>query len=192
MNGEGEFFAEHFGEIAGFFGGSAVGAAEAEWESDDDFADFVVIEDLAEGGEVGAFVFAEERGKALRGDAEGVGDSETDAAGAEVDSEDSGMNRGRFFHCGHGKIIVASTATVSSFRTLGCAMWREIGMPELLFLVGFFIIGLVTCVIPFWQIFKKAGFTPWLSLLMAVPLVNFVSLYFLAFAPWPAGRRSQQ
>ena len=41
-------------------------------------------------------------------------------------------------------------------------------------------------VLPFWQIFKKAGFSPWLSLLMLVPLVNLFMLYFLAFAAWPS------
>jgi hypothetical protein len=40
--------------------------------------------------------------------------------------------------------------------------------------------------LPFWQIFKKAGFSPWLSLLMAIPLVSLCALYYLAFARWPA------
>ena len=39
--------------------------------------------------------------------------------------------------------------------------------------------------IPFWKIFQKAGFSPWLSLLMPIPLVNFVMFYFLAFVRWP-------
>jgi hypothetical protein len=38
--------------------------------------------------------------------------------------------------------------------------------------------------IPHWFIFKKAGFSPWLSLLMFVPLINIFMLYFLAFARW--------
>lgn len=40
-------------------------------------------------------------------------------------------------------------------------------------------------IVPFWSIFRKAGYTPWLSVLMVVPLVNFVMLYFLAFSNWP-------
>lgn len=40
-------------------------------------------------------------------------------------------------------------------------------------------------VVPFWFIFGKAGYTPWLSLLMIVPVVNVVMLYVLAFAEWP-------
>ncbi len=50
---------------------------------------------------------------------------------------------------------------------------------------GFF--GLVITflvLIPHWFIFKKAGFSPWLSLLMFVPMINIFMLYFLAFAKW--------
>lgn len=42
----------------------------------------------------------------------------------------------------------------------------------------------VVWMIPFWFIFKKAGFTPWLSLLLLLPLVNLVMLYVLAFTEW--------
>lgn len=45
-------------------------------------------------------------------------------------------------------------------------------------------------VIPFWQIFTKAGFSGWLSFLMLVPLVNVLALYSLAFSDWPAQRGS--
>ncbi len=41
-------------------------------------------------------------------------------------------------------------------------------------------------ILPFWFIFLKAGYSKWLSLLMVVPLVNVVLLYFLAFSRWPA------
>jgi hypothetical protein len=39
-------------------------------------------------------------------------------------------------------------------------------------------------IIPFWQIFKKAGFSPWFSVLMAIPVLNIVVLYFFAFTRW--------
>ena len=62
------------------------------------------------------------------------------------------------------------------------------GMP-----MGFFpfgpIMGLIVAVviiIPFWMIFSKAGHSKWLSLLMVVPLVNIIALYFLAFSTWPS------
>jgi hypothetical protein len=44
---------------------------------------------------------------------------------------------------------------------------------------------------PFWTIFAKAGFSPWLSLLMLVPGVNLIVLYMVAFSRWPfrGGRR---
>jgi hypothetical protein len=50
---------------------------------------------------------------------------------------------------------------------------------SLIVFVGFVVL------IPFWQIFKKAGFSPWLSLLTMIPLVGLVTLYYLAFARWP-------
>jgi hypothetical protein len=45
----------------------------------------------------------------------------------------------------------------------------------------------VIMVIPYWQIFKKAGFTPWLALLMFVPLANIIILYVVAFSQWRVG-----
>jgi hypothetical protein len=50
--------------------------------------------------------------------------------------------------------------------------------------VPFFFIVLLVVIIPYWFIFKKAGFSPWLSLLMFVPLGNIIMLYVLAFAEW--------
>jgi hypothetical protein len=46
------------------------------------------------------------------------------------------------------------------------------------------ILGFVVLA-PFWQIFKKAGFSPWLSLLTMIPFVNLVVFYYVAFARWP-------
>ncbi len=51
----------------------------------------------------------------------------------------------------------------------------------------FMIFGLIVMaviIIPFWFICKKAGFSPWLSLLNLVPLGNLILLYVLAFAQW--------
>lgn len=41
-------------------------------------------------------------------------------------------------------------------------------------------------VVPFWFIFLKAGYSKWLSILMIIPIVNFVLLGFLAFSKWPS------
>jgi uncharacterized membrane protein YedE/YeeE len=46
------------------------------------------------------------------------------------------------------------------------------------------VIAAVT-VVPYWQIFRKAGFSPWLSLLMLLPLVSLGVIFWLAFAEWP-------
>ena len=46
------------------------------------------------------------------------------------------------------------------------------------------LIGAAIIIIPFWFICKKAGFSPWLSLLNLVPLGNLILVYVLAFAEW--------
>jgi hypothetical protein len=51
--------------------------------------------------------------------------------------------------------------------------------------VGLFaLIGIFVYIIPFWMIFKKAGFSPWLALLLFIPLANIIILYVLAFSQW--------
>ena len=46
------------------------------------------------------------------------------------------------------------------------------------------IICLAIILIPFWFICKKAGMSPWLTLLNIIPLGNLVLIYVLAFAEW--------
>lgn len=48
----------------------------------------------------------------------------------------------------------------------------------------FVLVCVVLIVIPFWRIFRKAGFTPWLALFMCVPFLNILMMWFLAFVPW--------
>ena len=60
------------------------------------------------------------------------------------------------------------------------------GIAEIVVLLGVLLGALLFTVIPFWMIFKKAGFHPALALLMIVPLANIVMLFVLAFARWPA------
>jgi hypothetical protein len=55
------------------------------------------------------------------------------------------------------------------------------------------LVFVVLYLIPFWFIWKKAGFSSWLSLLMVLPLVSLIMLYVLAFSEWkvvPAGQPS--
>ena len=56
----------------------------------------------------------------------------------------------------------------------------------ILAVVGWVAVWLVVLVVPFWSIFRKAGFAPALSLLMIVPLVNLIMLFWVAFSEWPA------
>lgn len=60
------------------------------------------------------------------------------------------------------------------------------GVVELLIIIPILSFVLV----PFWMIFKKAGFPPWLSLGLIIPLVNLVLIFYLAFADWPALERT--
>jgi len=41
-------------------------------------------------------------------------------------------------------------------------------------------------VVPFWRIFKRMGFPPWLAIMASLPLVNLIVLYFVAMTPWPS------
>jgi cytochrome c biogenesis protein CcdA len=47
-----------------------------------------------------------------------------------------------------------------------------------------FLIVVVVLIIPTWFICKKAGFSPWLSLLIIIPFGGLVLLYVLAFSEW--------
>ena len=43
-------------------------------------------------------------------------------------------------------------------------------------------------VVPVWRICRRTGYPGWLGLLMLIPIVNLVLLYFIAFADWPANK----
>ena len=47
------------------------------------------------------------------------------------------------------------------------------------------IVAIAALIVPFWVAFKKAGLSPWLSMLIFIPGVGLlVTLYVLAFAKW--------
>jgi len=50
----------------------------------------------------------------------------------------------------------------------------------------FWLIGAIIAIIPIWRICARVGYSPWLSLLMAIPVVNIIFIYFLAFSDWPS------
>jgi hypothetical protein len=59
-------------------------------------------------------------------------------------------------------------------------------MEILLLLIGALV------VVPFWKICAKVGFSPWLGLLVVIPIVNIIFFYYLAFSKWPLHRQSAE
>lgn len=51
------------------------------------------------------------------------------------------------------------------------------------------LIMMIVVLLPFWRITRKAGYSGFWSLLMLLPGINLLFLYFLAFARWPNARR---
>ena len=64
------------------------------------------------------------------------------------------------------------------------------GMNFSIWHIVIFLIYVVVIILPFWKITTKAGYPGLMSLLMVIPLVNLVYLYFLAFSNWPSLNRS--
>lgn len=52
--------------------------------------------------------------------------------------------------------------------------------------IAIFLLCTLAALPPFWMIFKKAGFQPFLSILVLVPLANLITLYVVAFSRWKA------
>ena len=52
------------------------------------------------------------------------------------------------------------------------------------FYLIFYLFVAVLFIIPTWFISKKAGMSPWLSLLCIFPLTGLILFYILAFAEW--------
>jgi hypothetical protein len=72
----------------------------------------------------------------------------------------------------------------------GIERMRSIGLPEQLFLlgVGAFLIPLI----PFWKIFSKAGYPGAMGLIMLVPSLSLIMLFYLGFAEWPVLRELER
>lgn len=66
------------------------------------------------------------------------------------------------------------------------------GPLEMFVSFGIIVLVVLTTVVPYWFIFSKAGFSGALSLLMLIPVVNIIMLFFLAFAEWPALKQNQR
>ncbi len=64
-------------------------------------------------------------------------------------------------------------------------MIQHIMMAIVPILLVIFLVSIAVVMVPCWFILKKAGFSPWLSLLCLFPsLGTLVLLYVLAFAEW--------
>ncbi|HEX3893601.1 MAG TPA: hypothetical protein VHZ28_02555 [Terracidiphilus sp.] len=61
---------------------------------------------------------------------------------------------------------------------------RKIAMMFLAVLPVIILVGYAVVILPCWFICKKAGFSPWLSLLNIVPFGSLILLYVLAFGEW--------
>lgn len=66
-----------------------------------------------------------------------------------------------------------------------------LGLPEYIIVV-ILALSLVAVVWPAARICRRAGFSPWLGVLIVVPLANILLLWFVAFSPWPAMPHGQQ
>jgi hypothetical protein len=75
-------------------------------------------------------------------------------------------------------MTVPSTSNTSAATN---ALMAGFGIAYFAFVIGIVVLGLVIN----WQIARKAGFKPAFSLLMLVPLVNFIIILMFAFTRWP-------
>jgi len=76
--------------------------------------------------------------------------------------------------------VTQSTPDMSQFQPYITMLSGTLG---LVFLVVFLFSLLIN-----FMIFKRTGMNPWLSLLMLVPIANFIMLLILAFTEWPVQR----
>jgi cell division protease FtsH len=61
---------------------------------------------------------------------------------------------------------------------------RQLTLLPLLQNLGPFAALALLAVPPFWVIFRKAGFSGWLAMLILIPMVNLIMIYIVAFSKW--------
>ncbi len=63
-------------------------------------------------------------------------------------------------------------------------------LPEAIRALGLFVLlaTFLVTVVAYAKIFSKAGYSPWLCLLVLIPLVNWFVLLWFAFTEWPLER----
>lgn len=69
-------------------------------------------------------------------------------------------------------------------------IFRHIGPLEGFGFFGLLFIAIIV-IIPFWRIFKRAGYPGAFGLLAIIPFAGIVLLYVLAFMPWPSLKRME-
>jgi hypothetical protein len=55
----------------------------------------------------------------------------------------------------------------------------------------FMLLWAVILIYPFWRISERVGYPGWISLLMLVPVINIVYVYFLALSKWPSEKTGE-
>jgi uncharacterized membrane protein YhaH (DUF805 family) len=64
------------------------------------------------------------------------------------------------------------------------------GIAELIVLLFMIAIMALFTLLPLWMICAKAGFPGWISLAAVIPVFAVILLFYLAFAEWPALRKT--
>lgn len=77
-------------------------------------------------------------------------------------------------------VILQSTPDVTGMQQ--SVQQAMMVMVPVIFVIAVLAIAII--LIPFWFICKKAGFSPWLTLLNLIPLGNVALIYVLAFGEW--------
>ncbi len=80
MDGQIEILLENGHELPHSLGLAAFGTAHAEGQADDEFDDAVIVDDRFEGGKVSSLILAPDGDEALGGEAERVGNGQTDGS----------------------------------------------------------------------------------------------------------------
>lgn len=65
-----------------------------------------------------------------------------------------------------------------------------LGIAEIVIIIIILAIGIVA-MLPWFFIYKKAGYSPAMGCLMFIPIVNIIMLFILAFSQWPVERELQ-
>ena len=63
-------------------------------------------------------------------------------------------------------------------------MVRHLAMIMLAIIPFIILLAIVIVMVPFWFILKKAGFSPWLTLINIIPFGHLILIYVLAFSEW--------